>query len=97
MILRRSSAFALAREDTVERDRSRAPFAFASPVAEPVAASSRARRFDYGPAFEGKVQPEIGDALRAEFKHANPMEVGGLTKIVVNMGVGEATRDSKAL
>ena len=25
------------------------------------------------------------------------MQVGGLTKIVVNMGVGEAARDSKAL
>ena len=46
------------------------------------------------PRLKEKYNSEIRDALRAEFKHANPMEVGGLTKIVVNMGVGEAARDS---
>ena len=49
------------------------------------------------PRLKEKYNSKIRDALRAEFKHANPMEVGGLTKIVVNMGVGEAARDSKAL
>ena len=49
------------------------------------------------PRLKEKYNSEIRDALRAEFKHANPMEVGGLTKIVVNMGVGEAARDSKEL
>lgn len=49
------------------------------------------------PRLKEKYNSEIRDALRAEFKHANPMEVGGLTKIIVNMGVGEAARDSKAL
>ncbi len=36
-------------------------------------------------------------ALREEFGYANPMQVPGLTKIVVNMGVGEAARDSKLI
>ena len=49
------------------------------------------------PRLKEKYNSKIRDALRAEFKHANPMEVGGLTKIVVNMGVGEAARYSKAL
>ena len=49
------------------------------------------------PRLKEKYNSKIRDALREEFKHANPMEVGGLTKIVVNMGVGEAARDSKAL
>lgn len=49
------------------------------------------------PRLKEKYNSEIRDALRAEFKHANPMEVGGLTKIVVNMGVGEAATDSKAI
>ena len=49
------------------------------------------------PRLKEKYNSEIRDALRTEFKHANPMEVGGLTKIVVNMGVGEAARDSKTL
>ena len=61
------------------------------------AALSRARRSEHGPASEEKYVSEIREALRAEFKHENVMQVGGLTKIVVNMGVGEAARDSKAL
>ena len=35
--------------------------------------------------------------LREEFGYANVMQVPGLTKIVVNMGVGEAARDSKLI
>src|SRR6058998_1337606 len=54
---------------------------------------------------EQKVQPrlrqryrdEIVPALRSEFDYANVMQVPGLTKIVVNMGVGEAARDSKLI
>ena len=49
------------------------------------------------PRLKEKYNSEIREALRAEFKHENVMQVGGLTKIVVNMGVGEAARDSKAL
>jgi large subunit ribosomal protein L5 len=36
-------------------------------------------------------------ALREEFALANDMQVPGLVKIVVNMGVGEAARDSKLI
>lgn len=39
----------------------------------------------------------IRPKLEEEFKHTNVMEVGNLVKVVVNMGVGEAARDSKAL
>ena len=49
------------------------------------------------PRLKEKYNSEIRDQLRKEFSHGNIMEVGGLTKIVVNMGVGEAARDSKAL
>ena len=49
------------------------------------------------PRLKEKYNSEIRDALREEFKHENPMQVGGLVKIVVNMGVGEAARDSKVL
>ena len=40
---------------------------------------------------------EVKPALREQFGHANVMQVPGLTKIVVNMGVGEAARDSKLI
>jgi large subunit ribosomal protein L5 len=36
-------------------------------------------------------------ALTEEFGYANPSLVPGLTKIVVNMGVGDAARDSKLI
>jgi large subunit ribosomal protein L5 len=40
---------------------------------------------------------EIGPALRDEFGFANVMQIPTLTKIVVNMGVGEAARDAKLI
>lgn len=49
------------------------------------------------PRLKEKYRSEIRQALRDEFKHGNVMEVGGLVKVVVNMGVGEAARDHKAL
>ena len=36
-------------------------------------------------------------ALREQFGYANVMQIPGLIKIVVNMGVGEAARDSKLI
>jgi len=39
----------------------------------------------------------IRSALKAEFKYGNDMEVPRLEKIVINMGVGEATGDSKKI
>ncbi len=35
--------------------------------------------------------------LREQFGYANVMQIPGLTKVVVNMGVGEAARDSKLI
>ena len=49
------------------------------------------------PRLKVKYREDIVPALTAEFKHENIMQVGGLTKIVVNMGVGDAARDSKVL
>jgi large subunit ribosomal protein L5 len=40
---------------------------------------------------------EIAPALREEFGYGNVMQVPTLTKIVVNMGVGEAARDAKLI
>jgi large subunit ribosomal protein L5 len=50
-----------------------------------------------GPRLKARYQEEILPALREEFAYANVMQVPGLTKIVVNMGVGEAARDSKLI
>ena len=49
------------------------------------------------PRLKARYREEIVPALRSEFDIANIMQVPGLTKIVVNMGVGEATRDAKLM
>jgi large subunit ribosomal protein L5 len=49
------------------------------------------------PRLKERYRSEILPALREEFGYANVMQVPGLTKIVVNMGVGEAARDSKLI
>ena len=49
------------------------------------------------PRLKERYRTEIAPALRDEFGFANVMQVPGLTKIVVNMGVGEAARDSKLI
>jgi large subunit ribosomal protein L5 len=49
------------------------------------------------PRMKARYLEEILPALREEFGYANVMQVPGLTKIVVNMGVGEAARDSKLI
>ncbi len=49
------------------------------------------------PRLKTRYREEILPAMLEEFSFANVMQVPGLTKIVVNMGVGEAARDSKLI
>jgi large subunit ribosomal protein L5 len=49
------------------------------------------------PRLKERYRAEIAPALREEFGYANVMQVPGLSKIVVNMGVGEAARDAKLI
>ena len=49
------------------------------------------------PRLKTKYREEIVAAMQSEFSYPNVMQVPGLTKIVVNMGVGEAARDSKLI
>jgi large subunit ribosomal protein L5 len=49
------------------------------------------------PRLKTRYREEIVPALQSEFDIKNVMQVPGLTKIVVNMGVGEAARDSKLI
>jgi large subunit ribosomal protein L5 len=49
------------------------------------------------PRLKTRYRDEIVPALKQEFSYGNAMQVPGLTKIVVNMGVGEAARDSKLM
>ena len=47
--------------------------------------------------LQEKYKKEIVKILIDKFKYANPMEVPKLEKIVINMGVGEAVKDSKKI
>ena len=49
------------------------------------------------PRLKARYREEIVPALREQFDYANVMQVPGLVKIVVNMGVGDAARDSKLI
>ena len=49
------------------------------------------------PRLKARYRNEIVGQLREQYKYGNPMQVPGLVKIVVNMGVGEAARDAKLI
>ena len=49
------------------------------------------------PRLKARYREEIIPELRSEFDLANIMQVPTVTKVVVNMGVGEAARDSKLI
>jgi large subunit ribosomal protein L5 len=52
---------------------------------------------DYTPRMKERYTKEIRAKLKEEFKYTNEMQIPRLEKIVLNMGVGEATADSKKL
>ncbi len=47
------------------------------------------------PRFKTKYQETVAPALQEEFGYSNVMELPRITKVVVNMGLGEAAKDSK--
>ncbi|WP_347350818.1 50S ribosomal protein L5 [Intrasporangium sp.] len=49
------------------------------------------------PRLKQRYQDEIKPALRGQFGYGNVMQIPGVVKIVVNMGVGDAARDSKLI
>jgi large subunit ribosomal protein L5 len=49
------------------------------------------------PRLKQRYRDEVVGRLRDEFDFGNVMQVPGLTKIVVNMGVGDAAKDSKLI
>ena len=42
-------------------------------------------------------EAEIKKALQEQFGYANVMQIPGVVKVVVNMGVGDAAKDSKLI
>jgi large subunit ribosomal protein L5 len=65
------------------------------------AASSEARAptsprpKDYKPRLKAHYEKVVRDALKEKFGYKNVMQIPKIEKIVINMGVGEATQDKK--
>lgn len=55
------------------------------------------QRVDHVPRLKVKYRDEVVPALMKQFKYQNPMQVPRLQKVVVNIGLGEATQNPKAL
>ncbi|HKS44633.1 MAG TPA: 50S ribosomal protein L5 [Amycolatopsis sp.] len=49
------------------------------------------------PRLKTRYRETIKDELRQEFGYANVHQIPGVVKVVVNMGVGDAARDSKLI
>ena len=49
------------------------------------------------PRLKTKYREEIRASLQEQFSYGNVMQVPGLVKVVVNMGVGESAKDSKII
>ena len=49
------------------------------------------------PRLKTRYVDEIKPALVKEFSYANAMQIPGVVKVIVNMGVGEAARDAKLI
>jgi large subunit ribosomal protein L5 len=61
----------------------------------PKAAAARAQGEMHG--LHLRYRDEVAPALQKEFNYSNPMQVPRLAKIVVNIGLGEALTNAKAL
>src|SRR5216110_1720220 len=49
------------------------------------------------PRLKQRYRAEIRDQLQEQFSYGNVMQIPGVVKVVVNMGVGEAARDAKLI
>ena len=49
------------------------------------------------PRLKQRYREDIKPALTEQFSYTNPMQVPGVVKVVVNMGVGDAAKDSKLI
>ena len=61
---------------------------------QPPSGSSRDK---YTPRLQSMYEKEVRASLQKQFNYKNPMQVPKLDKIVINMGVGENTADSKTI
>ena len=52
---------------------------------------------NYEPRLAKRYREKTRDLMREKFKYSNDMQIPKITKVVINMGVGEAVGDSKKI
>lgn len=65
------------------------------PAAEAAPREWKPRPADYKPRMKTVYEKTVRAALQEKFGYANPMQIPKIEKVVINMGVGEATADRK--
>ena len=58
---------------------------------------AQAKKKEYTPRFQQRYEEKLKAALKAKYGFKNDMQIPKLDKIVINMGVGAATTDRKAV
>jgi large subunit ribosomal protein L5 len=74
--------------------------AAAESAAAPRTAASRTKRVYSKPTYTGlrqRYHDEVVPALQREFSYANPNQIPRVDKVVVNIGLGEAIQNAKAI
>ena len=69
----------------------------AAPEAEPKAAKTAPQGDGYSPRLKGRFDAEVKPSLKESFGYTTVMQVPRVEKITLNMGVGEAKLNAKAL
>lgn len=85
---------------TPPRPRARKPAAAAATSAAATSTPATSTSGYRPPSYEGlrrRYRDEVVPALQREFSYANPMEIPRVDKVVVNIGLGEAIQNAKAL
>jgi large subunit ribosomal protein L5 len=62
-----------------------------------MATSTQASKAPLAPRLKAIYRQQVVPVLTEQFSYTNPHQVPGITKVVVNTGVGEAARDSKVI
>jgi large subunit ribosomal protein L5 len=69
----------------------------ATPAASAATEATAATAEKAQPRLRARYVSEIRPALQEQFHYGNVMQIPGVVKVVVNMGVGEAARDAKLI
>jgi len=62
-----------------------------------MATSTKESKTNVAPRLKAIYREQVVPVLTEQFSYTNPHQVPGITKVVVNTGVGEAARDSKVI